>query len=97
MTLASSQKTLRQRIRFEVGLFIGLLFCGFVLMPIAIWFIGQNVFGAYGGEGYSDFFGTLSAKIRTGDIAAWFLVLSPWIVILILRLMARAWRATREL
>ncbi|MFQ5609881.1 MAG: hypothetical protein ACE5F8_06385 [Woeseiaceae bacterium] len=95
--MANRQKTLLQRLKFEFGLFVGLLFCGFVLMPIAIWFIGQNVFGAYGGEGYSDFFGTLSARIRSGDFSAWFLVLSPWVVILILRLMGRAWRATGEL
>ena len=94
--MASTKKTLKQRLKFETGLFIGLLFCGFVLMPIAIWFIGQNVFGAYGGEGYDDFFGRLSARIRGGDMASWFLVLSPWIVILILRLMARAWRSTNQ-
>ena len=95
--MANSSKTPRQRITAELGLFLGLLFFGFVLMPIAIWFIGQAIFGAYGGEGYGDFFGTLSAKIRAGDMAAWFLVLSPWIAIMLLRLTARAWRAARNL
>ena len=97
MNLASSPKTVRQRITAEVGLFTGLLFLGFVIMPIVIWFIGQNIFGAYGGEGYGDFFGSLSAKIRARDTAAWFLVLSPWLAIMVLRLMALAWRATRKM
>ena len=92
--MANSPKTPRQRITAELGLFAGLLFFGFVLMPIAIWFIGQSIFGAYGGEGYDDFFGSLSAKIRGGDTAAWFLVLSPWLAVMILRLMAWGWRAS---
>ncbi len=74
-------------------LFVGLLFVGFVLMPIVIWFVGKAVFGAYGGAGYVEFFGTLSGKIRSGDSVAWFLVLSPWLVWQILRLMVFGWRA----
>ena len=81
----------------EVGLFAGLLFSGFVLMPIAIWFIGQSVFGAYGGAGYGDFFGSLSARIRGGDLAAWFLVLSPWLAVMTLRAMRWAWRLSGKL
>lgn len=77
----------------EAALFVGLLFFGFVLMPIGIWFVGQAVFGAYGGAGYADFFGTLSAKIRTGDWVAWFLVLSPWLAWQCARLMMFGWRA----
>lgn len=76
----------------ELALFVGLLFFGLVLMPIGIWFIGKAVFGAYGGAGYADFFGTLSSKIRAGDMVAWFLVLAPWLVWQVLRLMAFGWR-----
>lgn len=75
----------------ETGLFVGLLFIGFVVMPVAIYFVGSAIFGAYGGEGYGDFFGTLSTRIREGDQTAWFLVLSPYLVILIFRLMAWGW------
>ena len=95
--MANPDKSTRQRITAELGLFLGLLFFGFVLMPIAIWFIGQSIFGAYGGEGYGDFFGSLSARVRGGDVAAWFLVLSPWLAIMLLRLMAWGWRASGKL
>ncbi len=81
----------------EFALFIGLLFFGFVLMPIGIWIIGNAVFGAYDGAGYADFFGTLSAKIRAGDRVAWFLVLSPWLVWQVLRLMAFGWRTAAKM
>lgn len=83
---------LRNIVRKEIGLLAGLLFFGLVLMPIAIFVIGQKFFGTYGGHGYSDFFGTLSGKIRAGDTVAWFLVLSPYLVWQCLRLMALAWR-----
>lgn len=74
-------------------MFAILLFVGIVLLPLAIWFVGKAVFGAYGGAGYADFFGTLSGKIRSGDLVAWFLVLSPYIVWQCLRLMVFGWRS----
>lgn len=86
------QSSLKKIIRKEVGLFIGLLFVGFVLMPVAIFWVGQSLFGAYGGEGYGAFFGTISEKIRGGDGVAWFLVLSPYLVWQCLRLTLTAWR-----
>ncbi len=79
-------------IRKEVGLLAGLLFFGLVLMPIAIYWVGQSIFGAYGGHGYSEFFGTISEKIRAGDRVAWFLVLAPYLAWQCLRLTGLAWR-----
>ena len=81
----------------EALLFLVLLFFGLVILPIAIWFVGSAVFGEYGGSGYADFFGTLSAKIRAGDGVAWFLVLSPWLAWQIVRLALFGWRSTRRL
>ena len=90
--MSENPRPLKQKIRKEVALLTGLLFFGLVLMPIAIYFVGQSVFGEYGGHGYGDFFGTLSAKLRSADRVAWFLVLSPYLVWQCLRLMALAWR-----
>jgi len=64
---------------------------------MAIWLVGKAVFGAYGGTGYSDFFGNISGKIRGGDLVAWFLVLSPYLVWQCLRLMALGWRSVGKL
>ena len=84
----------RQLATRELALFVGLLFAGFVLMPIAIYFVGQWVFGAYSGAGYGEFFGALSEKVRGGDPVAWFLVLSPWLGWQTLRAATAAWRAS---
>lgn len=85
-------QTIKQILTREFALLTVLLFVGFVLLPIAIWFLGGALFGDYGGHGYADFFGTLSAKIRSGDRVAWFLVLSPYLGIQCLRLMRQGWR-----
>lgn len=91
--MSEKQSPLAKSLKKEAALFAGLLFVGLILLPICIWFVGKSVFGAYGGAGYADFFGTLSGKIRSGDVVAWFLVLSPWLAWQCLRLMAFGWRA----
>ena len=94
-----SEKTsnLSTLLKKEAAVFLVLLLIGLVLLPICIWFVGNAVFGAYEGAGYSDFFGTLSGKIRSGNPVAWFLVLSPWIVWQCLRLIAFGWRSVVEM
>ena len=77
----------------ETALFLGLLFFGFVLMPIGIYLVGREVFGDYGGHGYGEFFGTLSGKIRNGELVAWFLVLSPYLAWQTVRMTWLAWRS----
>jgi hypothetical protein len=86
------QDTLKQKILRETALFVGLLFLGLVVAPIAIYIIGPHLLGEFGGHGYGDFFGTLSGKIRSGDLTAWFFVLSPWFVWQVLRLTLYGWR-----
>ncbi len=95
--MANTPTPLILKVRKEAFLFLALLFFGFVIMPIGVWFVGQAVFGAYGGTGYGDFFGTLSAKIRSGNAVAWFLVLAPWLMWQVLRLAALGWRAAAKL
>lgn len=84
--------SLKKYIVKETALFTGLLFVGLVIVPIAIYAVGKIVFGEYSGQGYSDFFGTLSSKIRSGNGVAWYLVLSPYIGWQLLRLLAIGWR-----
>ncbi|MDH4056582.1 MAG: hypothetical protein OEW73_04550 [Gammaproteobacteria bacterium] len=92
MTTSPSTPTIRQLATKELALLTVLLFLGLAVMPLVIYNVGQAVFGTYGGLGYSDFFGTLSTKVRTGDIVAWFLILSPYLGWQCLRLMIFGWR-----
>lgn len=90
--MSPAGKDVRQIVTREAALFLVLLFVGFVLLPIAIWFVGAALFGDYGGNGYWDFFATLSGKIRSGDRVAWFLILSPYLGIMALRFMVWSYR-----
>lgn len=95
--MSDKTPSLSRILKKEAAVFLGFLFLGVVVLPIVIWFIGNVVFGAYGGAGYTDFFGTLSGKIRAGDMVAWFLVLSPWLAVQSVRLTIVAWRAAGKL
>ena len=80
----------------EAAWFSILLFIGLVIAPIAIYLVGRVVFGEFAGAGYTDFFGRLSGRVRSGNLAAWFLVLSPWLGVQLIRLLALGWRSTRR-
>lgn len=95
--MPAASSSLRHRITRETALFVSLFFAGFVLLPIAVWMVGDALFGDYGGAGYQGFFSLLSAKIREGDGVAWFLVLSPYLGVSVLRLMRWAWRRAGKL
>ena len=72
----------------------GFLFLGIAVLPIAVYVVGQAIFGDYGGQSYWQFFGDLGRRIRAGQGAAWFLVLSPYLGWQTLRLIALGWRRT---
>lgn len=92
-TVTQSQSTFRRTATKELALFVGFLALGLLLLPIAIYFVGQQVFGTYGGAGFSDFFNTLSGQVREGNWVVWFLVLAPYLGWQTIRLTRILWRA----
>lgn len=76
--------SIKQKFIHELFLFSTLLFCGFVLLPVLIFLVGDQVFGDFDG-GYGQFFGQISRDIVSGRGVTWFLVLSPWLVIQVIR------------
>lgn len=71
-----------------------LLALGFVGLPLAIYAVGSRIVGDYAPD--ADFvdlaLGVWSA-LAGGRWAAWLLVLSPYLVISLLRISKRLWRA----
>ncbi len=88
-----SQSSIKRSLIREVALFTGLLFLGFVVVPILIYWMGPRVLGDFGGVGYADFFNGISTRIREGDSAAWFFILSPYLAVQSLRLAWFGWRS----
>ena len=64
----------------ESALFLVLLLVGVLFLPIAIYWVGGEVFGDYGSSGFSAFFGAVHRDLRDGQLVVWFLVLSPYLV-----------------
>ena len=75
-------------------MFLGLLFVGLLIMPIAVYMVGNSVFGKYSGNGFSDFYGMVHRAIRDGEPAILFLVLSPYIIWQMMRLTVWGFRKT---
>lgn len=70
----------KRRARNESIHFLYLFLAGIVGLPIVVYAIGSLLFGEYGGTGFSAFYGSLHRGLRSGEMAGWFLVLSPYIV-----------------
>ena len=83
-------------IRKEAILLLILFVAGIVLMPAAIYFVGQMIFGTYGGDGFGGFFGAIGKKLIAADGVAWLLVASPYLIVQCLRITAYAWRRSSK-
>ena len=92
--MAAKHSPLKRIAVRESALFAGFLLVGLLVLPIAVFVVGKSVFGAYGGDGYMDFFGKLTMKLLAFDGDAWFLILSPYMGLQTLRLTLLGWRKT---
>jgi len=82
-----------QRIRREILLFLSLFLVGIAVLPAVVFSVGGLIFGDYGTTGFSGFYGTLHSELRSLDIAAWTLVLAPYLSIAFIRFGVRIYRA----
>ena len=89
----NSSRIIRIARREAVLLAIALLI-GAVLLPPAVYIVGQAVFGAFAGGGFGSFYASLAARLGAAETFAWFLVLSPYLAVQTLRATFLAWRLT---
>ena len=66
--------------------------CGFLLLPPAIYFVGKQVVGEYGDGGFLALADQIWGDFLTLDPGAWVLVLSPYLVVQLLRVVRRTWK-----
>ena len=53
-----------KRIAIREGSILGgCLVFGFLILPVLVFFVGQSVFGVYGGDGYGGFFSAFAARV----------------------------------
>ena len=81
-----------QTLRREFFTLVLLLFVGVLLLPTAVYLVGQQVFGDYGGHGFGGFFRHLHGEARAGNPVVLFLLLSPYLLWQAFRLTIFAFR-----
>lgn len=72
--------------KLELVQLLWFVLIGLFFLPLAIYFVGDAVFGDYAAAGFSGFYGNLHGELRAGQPAVIFLLLSPYVVWLLLRL-----------
>lgn len=78
---------MHEGVKRELLIAVALLGFGALLLPYAIYFVGQRVVGEYEGEGGPVGLGVaLWGALLRGQWAAWLLVLSPYLVVQLVRL-----------
>ena len=85
------------RIKRELTIAAVLLLIGLVPVPIAVYFVGQAVVGPYeGAAGLFGIMGQIVADLTGFRLGAWILVLSPYLIIQLLRVAIHAQRNRRS-
>lgn len=92
--MTNSSTNLKKSATREAILCVALLISGAILLPFAVYIVGQSVFGEYAGAGLSEFLKQIFRSLRDGQGVVWFLVLSPYFGWQLLRLTVWLFRRT---
>jgi hypothetical protein len=80
-------------IKREIAIAAALFAAGLLLLPPAIFWVGREVAGDYAGGGALALSDQIWADFMQLEPAAWLLVLSPYVLLQLVRLIGRTWRA----
>ena len=80
------------RAKKEIAQLLCFLLIGVFFLPLAIYLVGGLVFGDYAGDGFGAFYGNLHSELRAGQPVVVFLLLSPYLVWMLLRLTIHMFR-----
>ncbi len=66
---------------------------GFALMPVLIFYAGSSLLGRYEGASVANQFHSLYGGLQAGSAASWIVLLGPYGLYLIFRVLGLWWRA----
>ena len=92
--MSATVQNLKKSATRELVIFLCLLILGILILPLAIYLVGNFVFGTYGGTGILAFYGTLLSAIFAVEPVVLFLVLSPYLIWQLARLTLWGFRRT---
>lgn len=88
---------LSRTLKRELALALSLVAGGLLLLPLAVYWVGQRIVGEYESEaGLWGLLTSIWADFFALDLGAWLLVLSPYATIQLIRLAFRARRLGRS-
>jgi len=81
-------------IKREIAIAAALFAAGLLVLPFAIYWVGRQIAGDYaGGGGPLALADQIWADFMQLEPAPWLLVLSPYLLLQLVRLIGRTWRA----
>ena len=90
--MAEQQYSFIRIMRRELVTFVLLALVGVLVVPIAIYLVGAEIFGEYAGAGFGDFYRDIHSDLRERQPVVIFLLISPYLVWQLLRLSIYAFR-----
>jgi len=70
-----------------------MLVFGLVPVPMLVYWVGNQIVGEYGAEGgVWALVQNVWSDLAAGNVVAWILVVSPWLILQVWRLSRRLWR-----
>lgn len=76
----------------ELSIAAGLLAFGLIVLPFAIYVVGQRLLGDYAGAGALGLAESVWADLLALEPLTWLLVVTPYVVVQVVRLVRRVWR-----
>jgi hypothetical protein len=80
-------------IKREIAIAAALFAAGLLLLPPVIYWVGRQIAGDYAGGGPLALADQIWAGLMQPELAAWLLVLSPYVLLQLVRLIGRLWRS----
>jgi hypothetical protein len=81
----------------EASIALFALAVGFGLMPLLIFIVGSSSLGRYDGATSARLYESLYQSLGAGSLASWIVVLGPYGIYLIAKLLRLWWRASARL
>ena len=76
----------------ELSIAAAMLAFGLIALPFAVYVVGQRLLGEYAGSGAMGLAESLWLDLLAFEPLTWLLVLTPYLVVQLARLVRRVWR-----
>ena len=84
--MTESRNSFKRILRRESVTLVLLVLVGVLFLPLAVYLVGEKIFGDYVSGGFGSFYRDIHSNLREGQPVVIFLLISPYLVWQLLRL-----------